>query len=53
MFMIFDLLDSDSEETEEEVVEQTVEEIEDTVIATKDTLRSKAGTKSKVWQFLG
>lgn len=48
-----DLLDSDSEETEEEVVEQTVEEIENTTIATKDSLRSKAGTKSKVWQFLG
>ena len=48
-----DLLDSDSEETEEEVVEQTVEEIENTVIATKDSLRSKAGTKSKVWQYFG
>ena len=44
-----DLLDSDSEETEDE----TVEEIENTTIATKDTLRSTAGTKSKVWQFLG
>ena len=44
----FDTVDSDSEGMEEDVVEES----EDAAGTTK-TLRSKANTKSKVWQYFG